>query len=274
MTFTEFIDYNLIEIGDYTLSAYSIVAVAVIIIVTILISKGIKKLLFSSHKLNTIDKGSAFALYKLAKYVLWIIAIAIILDVIGINLTGLVVGSAALVVAIGLGLQQTFNDFISGIILLVENTTSVGDVLEVEGDVVLIQNIGLRTSRVINRDDIIVIIPNSLITTNKVINWSHQSKKTRFRINIGVAYGTDVDLVIKVLTEAAFEHPEIKDPKTIKARFLDFGNSSLDFELLFFSKNVFRIENVKSDIRRIINQKFIENKITIPFPQMDVYLKK
>lgn len=274
MTFEEFINYKLIDIEGYSLSAYTIIAVAVIVIVTILISKGIKKLLFSNNKLNKMDKGSAYSLYKLTKYVLWIIAIAIMLDIIGINLTGLVVGSAALVVAIGLGLQSTFNDFISGIILLVENTTSVGDVLEVEGEIVLIQNIGLRTSTVINRDDIIVIIPNSQITTNKVINWSHQSKKTRFRINIGVAYGTDVEMVINILEEAAFEHPEIKEPKTIKARFVDFGNSSLDFELLFFSKNVFRIENVKSDIRKIINQKFIENNITIPFPQMDVYLKK
>jgi len=274
MTFEEFIDHNIIEIGDYQLSAYSIVIVAIIIVLTILISKGIKKIVFSNHKLNKFEKGSAYALYKLTKYVLWIIAIALILHTVGANLNGLLVGSAALLVGVGLGLQQTFNDFISGIILLVENTTSVGDVLEVEGEIVLIQNIGLRTSRVIDRDDIIVIIPNSQITTNKVINWSHQSKKTRFRINIGVAYGTDVDLVIKVLEESASEHPEVKDPKTIKARFVDFGASSLDFELMFFSKNVFRIENVKSDIRKIINQKFIENQITIPFPQMDVYVKK
>ncbi|MGB0882077.1 MAG: mechanosensitive ion channel family protein [Vicingaceae bacterium] len=274
MTFQEFIDHNIIEVGDYQLSAYSIVIVAFILVFTILVSKGIKKIVFSNHKLNKFEKGSAYSLYKLTKYILWIIAIALIMNTVGVNLTGLLFGSAALLVGVGLGLQSTFNDFISGIILLVENTTTVGDVLEVENEIVLIQNIGLRTSRVINRDDVIFIIPNSQITTSKVINWSHQSKKTRFRINIGVAYGTDVDMVIKVLEEAAFEHPEVKDPKTIKARFVDFGNSSLDFELLFFSKNVFRIENVKSDIRKIINQKFIENNITIPFPQMDVYVKK
>ncbi|MDG1477549.1 MAG: mechanosensitive ion channel, partial [Vicingaceae bacterium] len=226
------------------------------------------------NKLNKIDKGSAYSLYKLTKYVLWIISISLIMNTIGINLNALLVGSAALLVGVGLGLQHTFNDFISGIILLVENTTSVGDVLEIESEVVLIQNIGLRTSRVINRDDIIMIIPNSQITTNKVINWSHQSKKTRFKINIGVAYGTDVNLVLRILEESAAAHPEIKDIKAIKARFIDFGNSSLDFELLFFSKNVFRIENLKSDIRKIINDKFIENDISIPFPQMDVYLKK
>ena len=142
-----------------------------------------------------------------------------------------------------------------------------------ENDVVKIQRIGLRTSEAMNRDDIVTILPNSLITTNKVINWSHQSKKTRFRINVGVAYGSDVDLVLEILRKSALEHPEINDGSSINVRFLNFGNSSLDFELLFFSKNIFRIENVKSEIRIIINRKFIENNITIPFPQIDLHLK-
>ncbi|MBS0012270.1 MAG: mechanosensitive ion channel, partial [Bacteroidales bacterium] len=117
------------------------------------------------------------------------------------------------------------------------------------------------------------IIPNSVITTNKVINWSHQSEKTRFKIKVGVAYGSDVDLVIRILKESALEHQEISDKSSIIARFSDFGNSSLDFELLFFTTNIFRIENLKSDIRKIINRKFIENKITIPFPQVDLHFK-
>ena len=137
----------------------------------------------------------------------------------------------------------------------------------------MIQSIGLRTSKGLNRDQIIVIIPNSLITTNKVINWSHQSKKTRFKINVGVAYGSDVELVIKVLEESVLDHPDILDKSSIEIRFIDFGNSSLDFQILFFSKNVFRIEKVKSDIRKVINRKFIENNITIPFPQRDIHLK-
>jgi small-conductance mechanosensitive channel len=178
-----------------------------------------------------------------------------------------------LLVGIGLGLQQTFNDFISGIILLAEGSTKIGDVLEIEGDVIKIQNIGLRTSKGLNRDDIVVIIPNSLITTNRVINWSHQSEKTRFRISVGVAYGSDVDLVVKILNESALEHPDISDKTTLEARFVDFGNSSLDFEVLFFSENIFRIEKVKSDIRKIIYRRFKENHITIPFPQVDVHMK-
>jgi len=132
----------------------------------------------------------------------------------------------------------------------------------------------LRTSTGSNRDEITIIIPNSLITTNKVINWSHQSKKTRFKINVGVAYGSDVDLVSKILKESTLEHPDISDENLVDIRFLDFGNSSLDFQILFYSENIFRIEKEKSDIRKIINRKFTENNISIPFPQMDVHFKK
>jgi small-conductance mechanosensitive channel len=212
-------------------------------------------------------------LYQIIRYFLWVISITLILESLGISITVLIAGSAALLVGVGLGLQQTFNDFISGLILLVEGTTKIGDVLQIDGDVVIIQKIGLRTSKGLNRDDIIVIIPNSLITTNKVINWSHQSKKTRFRINVGVAYGSDVDLVVKILEASALEHPDITDKNLIEARLIDFGNSSLDFQVLFFSDNAFRIEKVKSDIRKIINRKFIENNIVIPFPQRDLHIK-
>ena len=162
------------------------------------------------------------------------------LEAIGIKLTLLLAGSAALLVGVGLGLQQTFNDVISGIILLSERSIKIDDVLEIDGDVVKIESIGLRTSKALNRDDISIIIPNSLITTSKVINWSHQSEKTRFRIEIGVAYGSDVDQVIRVLEESAFEHSEVTNRKLVEARLMNFGNSSLDFQLLFFSTNIFR----------------------------------
>jgi small-conductance mechanosensitive channel len=112
-----------------------------------------------------------------------------------------------------------------------------------------------------------------LITTSKVINWSHQSKRTRFRIEVGVAYGSDVDLVIKILEESANDYPDIVGKDLVEGRLANFGPSSLDFHLLFFSKNIFRISKVKSDIRRIICKKFAENNIVIAFPQLDVHVK-
>jgi len=269
----EFLEFELIRVGEYKILVYTLVTILIIFLITKLILGLIKKTLFRKRKINEFDKGNAYALFQIISYVIWVIAVGLVLETIGIKVTVLIAGSAALLVGIGLGLQQTFNDVLSGIILLSEKSIKIDDILEIDGDIVKMQSIGLRTSKGLNTDDISIIIPNSLITTNKVINWSHQTKKTRFRIDVGVAYGSDVDLVIKTLEDSAFEHPDTSDRELTEARLVNFGNSSLDFQVLFFSKNIFRINKVKSDIRRIINKKFIENNISIPFPQMDLNLK-
>ena len=269
----EFLEFELIRVGEYKIRVYTLATILIIFLITKLILVLIKKTLFRKRKINEFDKGNAHALFQIIRYVIWVIAVGLVLETIGIKVTVLIAGSAALLVGIGLGLQQTFNDVLSGIILLSEKSIKIDDILEIDGDIVKMQSIGLRTSKGLNTDDISIIIPNSLITTNKVINWSHQTKKTRFRIDVGVAYGSDVDLVIKTLEDSAFEHPDTSDRELTEARLVNFGNSSLDFQVLFFSKNIFRINKVKSDIRRIINKKFIENNISIPFPQMDLNLK-
>ena len=269
----EFLEFELIRVGEYKILVYTLVTILIIFLITKLILGLIKKTLFRKRKINEFDKGNAYALFQIIRYVIWVVAVGLVLETIGIKVTVLIAGSAALLVGIGLGLQQTFNDVLSGIILLSEKSIKIDDILEIDGDIVKMQSIGLRTSKGLNTDDISIIIPNSLITTNKVINWSHQTKKTRFRIDVGVAYGSDVDLVINTLEDSAFEHPDTSDRELTEARLVNFGNSSLDFQVLFFSKNIFRINKVKSDIRRIINKKFTENNISIPFPQMDLNLK-
>lgn len=271
-TIKNILEFELINVANYQIKVYTLVVVALIIIVTKAILWLIKKSLYRQNKSKKIDAGNTYALFQIIKYIIWIIAIAFILEAVGIKVTVIIAGSAALLVGVGLGLQHTFNDIISGIILLSERSIKIDDVLEIDGDVVRIQEIGLRTSKGLNRDDISIIIPNSLITTNKVINWSHQSKKTRFRIEVGVAYGSNVEQVLKILEESAFAHPDISSRELIEARLSNFGNSSLDFQVLFFSKNIFRISKMKSDIRRIIYRKFAENNITIPFPQMDLHV--
>ena len=268
-----FLGLVIFRFSDHEIKISTLLIVLFIFMGTKLLLWIIRKTIFRKQTVKRIEISNAYSLYQIIKYVLWIVSILFMLQTLSISITVLLAGSAALLVGIGLGLQQTFNDFISGIILLIEGTTKVDDVLEIDGDVVKIQEIGIRTSKGLTRDDIVVIIPNSAITTNKVINWSHQSKKTRFRISVGVAYGSDVDLVVKVLEASALEHPEISHKENIEARFVDFGSSSLDFHLLFFSDNVFRIEKVKSEIRKIINRKFNENNIVISFPQVDVHVK-
>lgn len=272
-TLTDFFKFELFHFKDNSLTVLELVSVIVIFIITKLILWLIRKTLLRKTKLNTLDKGSSFALLQLIKYLAWILAIVLMLEAIEVNITILLAGSAALLVGIGLGLQQTFNDILSGIILLFEQSVKVGDILEIDGDRVIIQEIGLRTSKGMNIRQIVLIIPNSLITTNKVINWSHQSRKTLFSIDVGVAYGSNVDLIIDVLEKSALEHPSVIQNDLLDARLVGFGNSSLDFKIFFYSENVFYIEKVKSDIRKIISRKFDENKIVIPFPQMDLHLK-
>jgi small-conductance mechanosensitive channel len=270
---TKILEYELLNIGQYHVRVITLVMVLLILVITRLILFIIKNSLFRRRHNKDFDEANTYSIFQIIRYVLWVLAIGLVLETVGINVTLLIAGSAALLVGVGLGLQQTFNDIVSGIILLSERSIKIDDVLEIDGDIVRIQQIGLRTSKGLNRDDISIIIPNSLITTNKVVNWSHQSKKTRFRIDVGVAYGSDIDLVIKILEESAFEHPDIYNRELVEGRLHNFGNSSLDFQVLFFSQNIFRIDKVKSDIRRIISRKFLENKITIPFPQVDLHLK-
>lgn len=220
------------------------------------------------------DTGTAYAIYQIIKYTFWIIAFGLVLESIGIKVTVLIAGSAALLVGIGLGLQQTFNDIVSGMILLSERSIKIDDILEIDGDIVKIQDIGLRTSKGLNRDQISIIIPNSLITTNKVINWSHQSVRTRFKILVGVAYNSDTDLVTKVLIESALEHEQIKYKELVDVALINFGDSAIEFQLFFYSEDIFSIEKIKSDVRKIIVRKFQENNIVIPFPQRDLHIKR
>ncbi len=273
-SFQEVLDQVLFSIGTWSLKVHMVAMLLFILLMTRVILWIVKKMLFRRSNVDEHEKGNIQAVYQIIRYVIWIAAFALILESLGVKVTLLLAGSAALLVGIGLGLQQTFNDIISGFILLTERTIKVGDVLEVEDNVIKIQKIGVRTSLGLNTDDISVIIPNSLITTNKVINWSHQNDKTRFRIDVGVAYGSDVDQVIQIMEESAFEHPDVYDRELTEGRLMGFGSSSLDFQLLFFSKNIFRIGSVKSDIRRILVRKFNENNIVIAFPQLDVHLKK
>lgn len=264
------LEFEIFRFKEHYLTVFEILsAIAIFFIAKLAVWINQKTLLSNSKN----DEGNLYAINQLIKYFVWIIAIAFILEALGFEYSIILAGSAALLVGIGLGLQQTFNDILSGIILLFEKSVKVGDVLEIDGDVVIIKQIGFRASKGLNRRRIIMIIPNSIITANKVINWSHQTKNTLFSIDVGVAYGSDVDLVMKVLKESALEHPDINKGDLIEGRLLEFGPSSLHFQLLFYSNEIFSIEKVRSDIRMIISRKFVEHNIVIPFPQLDLHLR-
>lgn len=208
------------------------------------------------------------------KYFIIVLAVGISLQILDFNLSVLIAGSAALLVGLGLGLQNLFSDYVSGIIILFDSTVKVGDVIEINGLVCKVEEINLRTTTVLTRNDKYIILPNTDLTRNQLINWTHSDIASRFEVNVGVDYSSDVKLVMKILFEAAINQPGVlKNPKPF-TRFTDFGESSLNFSIIFWSEDVFRVENIKSELRVKIFDKLNENNITIPFPQRVVHTKQ
>ncbi|MFX3626039.1 MAG: mechanosensitive ion channel family protein [bacterium] len=269
--FKDILEYKLIEVAEYKVTVGNLVIIAAIIVGTWVGLTLVRKILYRSRKL---DQGQKYSVFQIVRYVVWVVAIAYCLESLGVEFTLLLAGSAALMVGLGLGLQQTFNDFVSGVIILVEGTIKVGDIIEVDGIVSRVKHIGLRTTKVISRDDITLILPNNILTNHQVINWSHAQETARFKVSVGVDYSSDIELVTKILLDCVSNHKAVlKKPKPF-VRFEDFGNSSLDFSIFFWSDKIFPIENVKSEIRYAINKGFRENKVTIPFPQRVVHMPK
>ena len=230
-------------------------------------------ILYTYYRKERIDRGRQYAINQLVSYIVYIVAIIAAIDNLGIKMTIFWGGAAALLVGIGLGLQEVFKDLTSGIILLFERTVEIGDIIEISGTVGMVRKIGLRTSLVQTRDNIMLLVPNSKLVSENVINWSHTDSKARFSVSVGVAYGSDTELVRSILLEAARRNKRILDYPKPSVRFVEFGDSSLDFKILFWSKSMMVIENVKSELRFTIDFLFRENKVTIPFPQRDVWLR-
>ncbi len=230
-------------------------------------------ILYKYFQQNKVDLGNQYAIKQLLKYFIYVVAIGVGIESTGIQMTVIWGGAAALLVGVGLGLQQTFNDLISGIILLFERTVEVGDVLEVDGMVGFVKKIGIRTSLVETRDQITIIIPNSKLIVNKVKNWSHYDDKARFTIDIGVAYGSDTKMVKELLLLSTSDIDALLKYPPPFVRFINFGESGLEFKLYFWSRNFIDIEQVKSDIRFEIDSLFRKHEISIPFPQRDIWIR-
>jgi len=274
MTLKEILEYKLFTFSEYSINIYHLLALILIIATTKFLLWIIRKILRKQASAGRLDEGTTHAIFQIIRYIIWISAIGLVLQLFDIKLTFLLAGSAALLVGIGLGLQEIFKDLISGFFMLFEGNLKVKDIVEIEGNLVgRVKQIGLRTTKIETRDRVILILPNSKFISDQLINWSHLEKKTRFHVNVGVAYGSDVDLVTSILEEVSEEHKKVaRDPKP-RVLFADFGESSLDFKLLFWTSDTFWVEITKSELRYAINRKFIEKGVTIPFPQRDVHIK-
>ncbi|MEM9850273.1 MAG: mechanosensitive ion channel domain-containing protein, partial [Bacteroidota bacterium] len=228
--------------------------------------------LLNYYRARGVNIGDQYAVNQLIRYFIFFLACIAALNSLGLQLTVVWGAVAALLVGVGLGLQQTFNDWASGIILLLERTVEVGDIVQVEDGLIgTVRKIGLRVSRVETLQNISILVPNSMLVNDKVINWSHFDNKARFVVKVGVAYGSDTQLVKTLLLETAQENNYVMKYPDPFVRFVDFGASSLDFELHIWSQAFRQIEDIKSDLRFAIDAKFRVNEIEIPFQQVDVW---
>ncbi len=262
-----------LKIGEMSFSLIGFVYAFLFLLLTHAASR-LWRLFFQRKILSRsdIDVGLQESIVSIVVYAFWIFGILLALNAIGINTTSLAVGLGALGIGLGFGLQNIFNNFISGIILLFERPIQVGDAIEINGIWATVQKINVRSTVVQTLDNAAIIIPNSELISSQVINWSLKDMRLRRTIVVGVAYGSDTELVRTTLLEIAEKTAGVlKNPKP-DVLFSDFGDSALIFKLRIFTlvEGMFTVE---TNLRFEIDRLFRERKITIAFPQRDIHIR-
>ncbi|MBJ6367064.1 mechanosensitive ion channel family protein [Snuella sedimenti] len=247
-----------------------VLLVAIVLLATTYILRWLKKMF--TRKMPDEDKAKFNTVFSFGRWLIYLIIMLIVFDSAGINVTAIFAASAALLIGVGLALQTLFQDIISGIFILVDQTVHVGDIIELEGKVGRVEEIKLRTTRAVTMDNKVLIIPNHLYLTNTLYNWTQNGSTTREAVTVGVAYGSDVQLVKKLLIQAASSHPKVLKHPEVMVQFTDFGDSALNFKVIFSLSDSFNARIPQSDIRFEIDRLFRENNITIPFPQRDIHI--
>jgi len=252
------------------ISVKGILVLIFVFFITSYLLKIIKKI--TNSKLKEEDKDKFNTLFIFLKYFIYLLVTIIALDSLGIKISVLLAGSAALLVGVGLGLQTLFQDIISGTFILLDKSIQLNDVIEIDDKIAKVFEINLRTTRALTIDDKVVIIPNHIFLTNNLYNWTQNGRLIIDSVAVGVAYGSDVEKVKDLLLEVAMENSKIVKTKKPNVLFNNFGDSSLEFILRFSTKQGFILPIIKSELRFAIDKKFRENNIQIPFPQRDVHI--
>ena len=284
ITFQDFLNFKLIDLKSFHLNFFDIFVILTIFFASRILVNFSKIVIGRKfRKAANSDLSTEYVYVKIAKYVIYVFAIIFCLQVLDVNLTLLLTGSAALLVGIGLGLQDVFKDVFAGFVLLFEGNLRVGDIVEItsgsknstkssSGIVAKIVKINVRTSQIQTREGNVLIIPNTRLTQEQVENWSHGSELTRFIINLTVEYGANTELIKRLLKQAALAHPKVKKSHPILVRLANFGDSGLELELVFWADQSWDINNYKSEIRFEIDRLFREYEIKIPYPKRDILM--
>jgi potassium efflux system protein len=249
-------------------------SVTLIVYGAILLSRALQKILLDKVLPRYgASKGVQLSIARLAHYTILTIAFIVMLRILGVEPTQITLIGGALGVGIGFGLQAIVNNFASGLILLFERPIKVGDTIQVGTDFGEVKNMGLRATIIQTFDNAEIVVPNSDLVTGQVINWTLADRKVRVRVPVGVAYGSDVAKVIKILLDCAHRNPMVLSTPAPIAYFLAFGSSSLDFELRVWIPEFLEKIQVLSDLNQDIESEFDMNGIEIPFPQTDLHVR-
>ena len=229
-----------IEMGSFELSLRSILLFFSVIAAAQVVIWTVRFLLRKFLRNANFEEGTRFMVMRLVRTVVYFLVIVVALDTAGIDLTVFWASSAALLVGVGIGLQNFFNDVVSGFVLLFEGGVRVGDELEIDGMMVRVERIDLRSTRVITRFGNLIVIPNGLISGQTVRNFTQGERATLIQLDVSVAYGTDVQQVKEILLEAARAEDEVVKKSETAVLFNDFAESSLKFTVYFWIENLFR----------------------------------
>ena len=265
---------TLFTIKDSSITIIDLVNLTLIITVFIFGAKILVKILQTQlYPKFEIDVGLQHAISTFVKYIIIGTGIFLALDNIGFDLSVITAMAAVLMVGIGFGLQNIANNFISGLIILFERPIKVGDFIAV-GDVLgQVKSVSARSTTVVTRDNISIIVPNADFLSNTVTNWSYGDLKTRIHIEVSVAYGSDTELVRDILLETAAAHPQVLKKPAPEVWFREFGDSSLNFTLLIWTREPHLHDVIRSDLNFAIDKAFRQQGVEIPFPQHDLHLK-
>jgi small-conductance mechanosensitive channel len=273
VSFTDFLNYKIVESKQASISFFQIIIVIGVFFAARM-SVNFMKLYYNKkfRQKDSFNPSTEYIYVQTTKYAIYFLSILFSLNLFEINISLLLTGSAAMLAVIGFIFQEVFKDMFSGLVLLIEGTIKIGDIVEIrdskfkEPVFAKILKINVRSTQIETRDGNIFIIPNAKLTQEYVENWSQNNALTRSVINITVHYGTDTDLVSNLLKQAALGHPKVKKNKEILVRLKDFGDNGLEMELLFWCEHTWEINNYRSDIRMEINRLFNEYNIKIPYP--------
>lgn len=268
------LNFKLFELNDKPITILSLVMFVLVVAVFFIGSRILNRLILRSILARfDIEKGIRFNLLRISHYLVMITGTVIAFQFVGIDLGGLAVIFGLLSVGIGFGLQNITSNFISGLILLFERPIKVGDrvtVGNVEGDVI---SINMRSTTVNTLNNIAIIVPNSDFISSQVTNWSYGDPKVRLDLNVGVSYGSDIDLVIKALEEVASAHPEVLKIPEPNVLLREFGDSSWNMQLRVWLGSTRGYYSISSELNIAIVRKFREYGIEIPYPQRDLHIR-